>query len=83
MKFKIEICLGSSCFARGNSQVLNVLELYLKEENKSADVEIIGHLGMNNCSNGPVIKINEIEYLNKNCGQIVDIVGGLFNDKSE
>ena len=74
MNVKIELCMGSSCFARGNSRILSVLELFIEEKNYSDDVDIIGHLCMDNCSGGPVVKINDFEYLNRNGNEIIEII---------
>ncbi len=64
MKAKVEICMGSSCFARGNSLILSAIEKYVEKKDQSDSIVIIGHLCMNNCSKGPVIRINNLDYLN-------------------
>jgi NADH:ubiquinone oxidoreductase subunit E len=74
MDIKIEICMGSSCFARGNSKILSALEKYKEEKKETVNMEIIGHLCMNNCSRGPIVKINDLEYLNKSGEQIIEIL---------
>ena len=43
MKRKIVICMGSSCFARGNEENLRVIEDFLKSNHLEADVLIFGH----------------------------------------
>lgn len=78
MNIKIELCLGSSCFARGNSIILSSLEKYIEQKGLKDSVDIIGHLCMNNCSNGPVIKINNEYFLNKNNKEIISIVESLL-----
>jgi len=74
MKVKIELCMGSSCFARKNSRVLTALEAFIEEKQLSGKTEIIGHLCMNNCSGGPVIKINDTTYLDKDENEIQELI---------
>ena len=42
MKRKIVICMGSSCFARGNEENLRVIEDFLKSNNLQTDVLLSG-----------------------------------------
>lgn len=78
VKVKIELCMGSSCFARGNSQVLSVLEDFLSSSGHSESAEIIGHLCMGNCSGGPVVRINNREYFSENADYITAVVGNIL-----
>lgn len=61
-KHNIKVCMGSSCFARGNLDNLNFLESYIKENNLEADIELTGALCQEKCSSGPNIYIDEILY---------------------
>lgn len=61
-KIKVEICMGSSCFARGNSQALSNLESYITEQHLEDKVELVGHLCLDACSSGPHITINGKKY---------------------
>lgn len=54
--------MGSSCFARGNIDNLRLIEDYIKENN--ADIELCGLRCGNNCTKGPNIVINGVEYHN-------------------
>lgn len=73
-KVKVELCMGSSCFARGNSQALTNIENYIQENKLEEYIELEGHLCLGNCKNGPNIKINgqSFEGLNPDC--LVDLV---------
>lgn len=59
---RVEICMGSSCFARGNNENLEFLEK--NQENSDFDIklELIGKRCENICSEGPHICINEKKY---------------------
>ncbi|NVO18060.1 MAG: (2Fe-2S) ferredoxin domain-containing protein [Bacteroidetes bacterium] len=59
MKREIIICLGSSCFARGNKQLVRLITDYLKDRNLLNDVKFHGERCFGHCSKGPVLKIDE------------------------
>ena len=42
MATEIKICMGSSCFARGNADNLEFIEKYIKDNNLEADIEVYG-----------------------------------------
>ncbi|MBO7226003.1 MAG: (2Fe-2S) ferredoxin domain-containing protein [Bacteroidales bacterium] len=62
MEKQIVICMGSSCFARGNKNYVEVIKRYLQEHNLSNKIVFKGQLCSDNCSKGPVIQIGETEY---------------------
>ncbi len=53
--------MGSSCFARGNSKVLEMVEKFTEAHNEY-DIDIKGHLCLGECSLGPNIRIDGIVY---------------------
>lgn len=59
---KIKICLGSSCFSRGNNIHLEIIRQYIAENHLEADIEFSGHLCEELCNNGPILKINDKVY---------------------
>ena len=56
--YEIEICLGSSCFSRGNRDVVQIIKNYLKKNHLDDKVMLRGARCMNRCSEGPFIIIN-------------------------
>ncbi len=54
----IVICMGSSCFARGNDINLHKVEIYIKEHNLEGNITLKGSLCEGACSLGPNIIIN-------------------------
>ncbi|MCU0457997.1 MAG: (2Fe-2S) ferredoxin domain-containing protein [Bacteroidales bacterium] len=56
--YNIEICLGSSCFSRGNREVVQVIRDYLRKNHLDDKVVLRGARCMNRCSDGPYIIIN-------------------------
>jgi len=73
-KITIELCLGSSCFARGNSQALSNLEAYIEEHQLEQSVELIGHLCLADCSRGPNLKIDSQQYAGVKPECVVDLL---------
>lgn len=61
---EIKICMGSSCYARGNDENIETLENYINEHQLDANIELIGLRCTDNCDKGPVIIINGKEYYN-------------------
>lgn len=59
---EITICLGSSCFARGNKKTVKLIQDFIKENKLEAKVHFKGNHCFGDCSRGPVIQINEKIY---------------------
>lgn len=56
MGYEITVCMGSSCFARGNATNLELIEKYLREH-PGGRVRLKGCHCMDECADGPSIKI--------------------------
>jgi NADH:ubiquinone oxidoreductase subunit E len=56
---EMHICLGSSCFSRGNKNVVMFIREYLKRNHLEDKVIFKGARCMGHCSNGPNLRINE------------------------
>lgn len=54
---EIVVCLGSSCFARGNAQNLAAIEAYLQNHGMAATVNVIGSLCRDECKQGPNVTV--------------------------
>lgn len=54
----MHICLGSSCFSRGNKEVVLFIKEYLKSNHLEDRVVFKGARCMGLCSNGPNLTIN-------------------------
>ena len=70
----IKVCMGSSCFARGNAKNLQLIQKYIDEKGLDAEVEITGLRCCDKCSKGPNICIAENEYNNIDQGTLLDIL---------
>src|ERR1039458_3451628 len=54
---EIEVCLGSSCFARGNSENLAIINAFIQSRGLKASVRLTGRLCQDQCKQGPNIMI--------------------------
>ena len=61
-KLRVELCMGSSCFARGNSGILMSLEEFAEQNGLSDRIDLEGHLCRGKCNTGPHLKIGDKEY---------------------
>ena len=62
MKAEIVICLGSSCFSRGNRKMVQVIKEFLERKGITTDVTFRGAHCFGLCEYGPVIRIGEKEF---------------------
>jgi NADH:ubiquinone oxidoreductase subunit E len=54
---EIVICLGSSCFARGNRTILKIVQRYINSHGLTDKVFFKGDHCFGECSSGPNLKI--------------------------
>ena len=71
---EMHICLGSSCFSRGNKDVVQFIKEYLKKNHLEDKVVFKGARCFGHCSEGPVLVINERIIENVNLSQIEKIL---------
>ncbi|MDO4585635.1 MAG: (2Fe-2S) ferredoxin domain-containing protein [Planctomycetia bacterium] len=77
---KIEICLGSSCFSRGNAKNVEVVEKYLEERGLKDDVDVVlcGSLCTGRCPDGPIVLVDGTAHKNVDPGVMLEILKDLF-----
>ncbi len=73
-KHVIKVCMGSSCFARGNLENLKYLEEYIKNNKLDAEIELVGGLCQEQCSSGPNIYIDDVLYNEINEDKLKEIL---------
>ena len=61
-KLNIRLCLGSSCYSRGNDEILKIIEKYINEKNLNQNVDFRGYLCKGQCSKGPNLSIGDKEF---------------------
>lgn len=62
----MQICLGSSCFSRGNKDVVQFIREYLRKNHLDDKVVFKGARCLGHCSNGPNLVMN---------GKVIEGVG--------
>ncbi len=58
-KIPLTVCLGSSCFSRGNNEHLQVIRQFLREHQLEDKVLLKGSRCEGHCLNGPNLRIGE------------------------
>jgi NADH:ubiquinone oxidoreductase subunit E len=56
-EIEIVVCLGSSCFARGNSAHLATIKEYVESQGLNASIRLTGKLCQDECKLGPNLTI--------------------------
>ena len=74
----IVICMGSSCFSRGNEENLEVLEKYLAQHGLTAQVDLAGSRCEGACTEGPNLTINGCRHRQVDRGTLVDLLDETF-----
>jgi NADH:ubiquinone oxidoreductase subunit E len=75
-KTQIILCLGSSCFARGNQKIIQMVKNYIENRNLSDWVEFKGDHCFDECSEGPNMYIGSKLFQKisvKNINKILDL----------
>jgi len=70
----LTICMGSSCFSRGNNLNVEIIKRFIEERNLQADVELQGCLCGGNCKKGPNIRINDELLQGLEPGMVFDLL---------
>ena len=82
---KMVICIGSSCFARGNAENVKIVEDFIAQRGLAdeLDIELCGGLCTNNCPDGPIVIVNEKIYKHVNADVMQEIMESYFPAKAK
>jgi NADH:ubiquinone oxidoreductase subunit E len=58
----ITICMGSSCFSRGNNRSIGVIQSFLETRQGEPAIEVCGRLCEGQCKLGPNLCVNGRDY---------------------
>lgn len=72
---QVTLCMGSSCFARGNNRNLEVARTYLAANRQCECVKLSGHLCEGMCKNGPNVLIGGRLYHQVDPVALVSLLG--------
>ena len=82
MKNQIQICMGSSCFARGNESHLEIIERYLQRHGKTAEIDLRGSRCGGKCSEGPNLILNGVSYSHMEPEKLLELLKEHFRDEN-
>jgi NADH:ubiquinone oxidoreductase subunit E len=77
---EIIICLGSSCFARGNKNLLKTVQRYIMQQGLSEKVIFKGDHCFGECNQGPNVMIDGRLYNQVNEENILHILTEALHD---
>jgi len=75
---EITLCMGSSCFSRGNKKTLHFIQDYLRETGRLNQVTFKGSHCFGHCEHGPMLKINETQFNHVTENNVVNILDQFF-----
>lgn len=73
----IKVCLGSSCYIRGNDKTLAFLQDYIQKNKKDIQIELVGCRCTNLCQDGPNIFIDDKKYSKPTQDELIQILEAL------
>ena len=78
----VELCMGSSCYSRGNGSTVQLIESYINENSLDEKILLKGKLCTGSCSNGPCMKINDTKYSHVRPETVLDLIKSYFEGDS-
>jgi NADH:ubiquinone oxidoreductase subunit E len=79
----ITICMGSSCFSRGNKEILTIVKKFLADNNLEVSVFFRGELCTCNCAKGPVLKLDNHDYTTVDSNKVYELLSDYFDVKND
>jgi NADH:ubiquinone oxidoreductase subunit E len=79
-KHTVVVCVGSTCYSKGNKQLLEIIEDYVIRNNLSLQVNIQTHHCFNNCDKAPNIEIDGKIHGNLTEQSVLKLLGSIMNE---
>ena len=73
-KLQVKLCMGSSCFSRGNNVALKHLQDYIKLNSLDDEVLLCGSLCEELCKTGPHVFVDGTHYENVDPSTVIDFL---------
>lgn len=73
-RIEVKVCMGSSCFARGNKRTAQALRDHIQGEGLAERVRLCGSLCEGRCQNGPNLAIAGARYERVTPGSAIDLL---------
>lgn len=77
---EITVCMGSSCYSRGNEGSKTLIEEFISSNNLEDKVDFRGMLCSGKCGVGPNVIIDGKEYNHIEEGVLLDILNRTFEE---
>lgn len=77
-KIEITICLGSSCFSKGNGETQKQINAFLEENKLKDKVFFRCELCTGNCLKGPILKVGDELYEDVDLDCAIAILNEVF-----
>jgi NADH:ubiquinone oxidoreductase subunit E len=77
-KTDLQICLGSSCFSRGNRKIVKIVEEYIKVNDLAGKVYFHGSHCFSKCENGPTLLADGIYYHHLTEDSVTEVLDKVF-----
>ena len=77
-KKEIVICLGSSCFARGNKQTVKNISAFIKDNQLENKINFHGAHCFGHCEKGPIVKVESTMHENVDQKKVTEILNETF-----
>lgn len=73
-RIEVKVCMGSSCFARGNKRTAEALRDHIQKSGLAERVHLCGSLCEGRCQKGPNLTIEGAQYERVTPGSAVDLL---------
>jgi len=80
-RVEVVICLGSSCFARGNKGLLRIISDYINEHGLKDRVHFHGGHCFGSCADGPVLKVGDTLHTHVDYEKALQILMNTFDSQ--
>ncbi len=80
-RIDICVCMGSSCYPRGNRETLEKLKNYINENALNDRIIMKGNLCEGLCKDGPNIRINGVIYHDIDYYQLLKVISEILNEE--
>ncbi|MFO8023504.1 MAG: NAD(P)H-dependent oxidoreductase subunit E [Perlabentimonas sp.] len=77
-KKEVVICLGSSCFSRGNKNLLRAINQFIKDNNIEDKIYFHGGHCFGQCADGPILKVDNELYTSVVEQKMISILSNSF-----
>ena len=74
---EVSLCMGSSCFSRGNNRMVQTIQDFVRERGLENRVIVKGHLCEGLCKDGPHVRIDGQLYSCAEPACVLDVLAGL------